>query len=176
MTEAASLDTARTHYRKGKTHVERGAYRQAIAQLQAAATLTPVQSPLGGEVRLWLAIAYEATQQQTLAIDLCRQLSQHPSMAVRKQGKRLLYILEAPPLSRHPEWCSQIPDLSRLSENPLGGDWGSHPNPAQPRSRSPRPPEVPVDPGAVETKDNPFVWVALGAATLILGVLLLWVH
>ncbi len=173
MTEVASLETARTHYREGKTYVEQGAYRQAIAQLQAAATLTPVQSPLGGEVRLWLAIAYEANQQQPLAIDLCRQLSQHPNVAVRKQGKRLLYILEAPALSRQPEWCSQIPDLSRLSENPVRGEWGA--NTPKPRSSSVRPPTPPVELGSVETKDNQFVWVALGAATLILGVLL-WLH
>jgi len=175
MTETASLDMARTHYRDGKNYVERGAYRQAIAQLQAAATLTQPRSPLGGEVRLWLAIAYEATQQPALAIELCRQLSQHPSVTVRRQGKRLLYILEAPALCRHPEWCSQIPDLSRLSENPIAGDWGSRSNPTQPRSPSPRPLELPVDPDTVATTDNQFVWVALGAATLILGALL-WLH
>lgn len=174
MTEVANLETARIYYREGQAYVERGAYRQAITQLQAAATLTQASSPLGGEVRLWLVIAYEATQQQGLAIDLCRQLSQHPSMAVRKQGKRLLYILEAPPLSRHPEWCSQIPDLSRLSDNPSHDDWGA--NTAKPRqSSAPRPLAPPVEPGLVETKDNQFVWVALGVATLIL-VGLLWIH
>lgn len=174
MTEAADLKTARHHYREGKAHVERGAYRQAIAQLQTAATLTPVQSPLGGEIRLWLAIAYEATQQQPLAIDLCRQLSQHPSVAVRKQGKQLLYILEAPSLTRHPEWCSQIPDLSQLSDNPRNDDWGANTSKTR-SSPAPRALTPPVAPGPVETKDNQFVWVALGAATLIL-VGLLWIH
>jgi hypothetical protein len=47
---------------------------------------------------------------------LCETLTRNPDLDVRKQGKRLLYILKAPRLQLKPEWQTQIPDLSRLEQ------------------------------------------------------------
>ena len=161
-------DILQVEYQAGKVAFERGDYRQAIEALEKANALVSPGSRLGGEVQTWLVTAYEAGGKQTEAIDLCRKLSVHPDYLIRKQGKRLLYILEAPKLQSRPEWLTEIPDLAKLSDRNTSNAGGSS---RQSSARSPQPSPIlePIDPTQVNTKDNQFVWLALGAAGLILG-------
>jgi hypothetical protein len=170
-----NLDAVQAEFQAGKTAFERGEYRKSVQTLEAVRDQVNVQSPLGGEVQIWLVTAYEAAGQHTAAIDLCRIVSRHPDHSIRQQGKRLLYILEAPKLKTRPEWITPIPDLTGLpdegSQNLKGvartassGSAKSVPR-SQPFSESP-------DPTQVNTRDNQFVWVALLAAGLVLGGLI----
>jgi hypothetical protein len=169
-------DLANREYQAGKTAFERGEYRQSVQFLERASALTEPTSRLGGEVQIWLVTAYEAAGQRTDAITLCRKVSQHPDLKTRKQGKRLLYILEAPKLKTRPEWLTEIPDLTKIADNEADLDFGrSKFAPATPPKRVEKKPSIvpePVDLSQVNTKDNLFIWVALGAAIAIVGGLI----
>lgn len=172
---ANQSDAGQTQFQAGKAAFERGEYRKAVEYLQQACALVNPGSALGGTVQTWLVTAYQATGQQQEAIALCRTLTQHPDLQTRKEGKRILYILEAPKLQTRPEWLTQIPDLGGLADKTERDRVGAQavPSPAK-RSPAATPqfkPE-PVDLSQVNTEDNRFVWVALIAVLLILGSLI----
>jgi tetratricopeptide (TPR) repeat protein len=166
-------DLAQREYQAGKTAFERGDYRQAVMYLERSNALVEPGSKLGGEMQIWLVTAYEAAGQRTEALTLCRKACQHPDLTTRKQGRRLLYILEAPRLKTRPEWLTEIPDLGTIEENESDRDFGrSKFAPATPRKRVEKKPSVvpeEVDLSQVNTKDNAFVWVALVAGIAIVA-------
>ncbi|MBW4519037.1 MAG: tetratricopeptide repeat protein [Scytolyngbya sp. HA4215-MV1] len=163
-----SLSIAKTEYQAGQDAFERGQYRQSVEFLEKASALLSPTSQLAGEVHLWLVTAYEAAGLRTEAIDLCRKMTRHPDYKTRTEGKRILYILEAPQLKRPAEWLTQIPDLNELQngESKLRQAAGT-PTKSTP-SQSRYQPIEPADPDQVDTQDNRFVWVALIAAGLVL--------
>lgn len=163
-----NLQLAETQYKAGKDAFERGQYRQSVAALEKAVSLIGRGTPLGGEMQMWLVTAYQAAGQLPEAIALCQSLDAHPDLKTRKQSRRILYILKAPKLQTRPEWLTQIPDLSRL-DDPSDNKGASSQRVNRPKA-SPRPAPLPepVDLSQVNTKDNSFVWVALGAIALIL--------
>jgi tetratricopeptide (TPR) repeat protein len=162
------LQRITVEYQAGKNAFERGQYRESVQHLARALALAGQNSRIGGEICIWLVTAYEAAGQRQEAIALCRQLKHHPTMETRKQSRQLLYILEAPRLNLRPEWLTQIPDLSGVSDDDpryrRGGSTSSAPRPAQPTST----PE-PIDLSQVNTRDNRFIWIALLAIALTLG-------
>lgn len=158
-------------YQAGKAAFERGEYRASVKHLEAACALTSRTSRLGGEAQMWLVTAYEAAGQKPEAIALCQQLSRHPDTETRKEGKRLLYILQAPQLSRPSEWMTKIPDLGAIAESDPKERRGSV-NTVAPRKPREQPEPKPVDLTQVNTKDNQFIWVALLALTLTVGGLI----
>jgi hypothetical protein len=129
---------------------------------------------LGGEIQTWLVTAYEAAGQRSEAIALCRVISRHPDLNTRKQGKRLLYILEAPKLKSRPEWLTQIPDLTNLAESDNQDRKGFSTSQRRSQPAQPTFQLEPLDPGQVNTEDNRFIWVALVAVMLVLLGSLLW--
>lgn len=162
------LEQAKAQYELGKRAFEGGEYRQSVEALEQAVALANPNSPLGGEMQTWLVTAYQAAGRVAEAIALCEQLGQHPDLKTRQQGKRLLYILQAPQLKTRPEWLTQIPDLSTLNtegERPQTKYASAAPKPT--------PPPEPIDRSQVNMEDNRFIWVAL-ALTLLLGGGLLW--
>lgn len=166
------FDTAKADYQAGKAAFERGEYRKAVQFLESAKALVLPMSRFGGEVQIWLVTAYEAMGQRSEALALCREVSRHPDLQIRKQGQRLLYILEAPRLTTRPEWLTQIPDLTNLED----GDGRDRPTAAtiSPVKQPEKPAfqlEAVVDPKQV-VQSNRFVWVALGVGAIVLGGLL----
>ncbi|MBF2098699.1 MAG: tetratricopeptide repeat protein [Gloeomargaritaceae cyanobacterium C42_A2020_066] len=160
------------HFQAGRRAFEQGRYSEAIRELERAADLGDRRSRLGGEVQLWLVTAYEAAGRRAEALALCRQLAQHPQRDIRQQSQRVAYILEAPQLRRHPEWLSQIPDLTRLEDRP-----SPPPISGRPLPRTPAPLEMdlnppPPRPAGPEVR---FVLLTLGLLTAILGWLA-WPH
>jgi tetratricopeptide (TPR) repeat protein len=165
------LDTAKADYQAGMAAFERGDYRKSVGSLEKANAMINPNSALGGDVQSWLVMAYEAAGQREAAIALCRQLTNHPDLKTRKEGRRLLYILEAPQLKTRPEWLTQIPDLTNISEADPKSRMGAS-SVTSGRSRTvPRPKAIPepVDLSQVNTEDNRFIWVALLAAISIVG-------
>lgn len=170
--ELARQQQIEQSYQAGQSAFERGQYREAVQYLTSASALVNRNSEFGGEVQVWLVTAYEAAGQKQEAIALCQQLGKHPSAEIRKQSRQLLYILEAPQLKRPPEWLTEIPDLSRVTEAETKTYRGSaHPS-QTPRPRRSEVPEETVDLSQVNTKDNAFVWLGLGATLLIVAGLL----
>ncbi len=169
-----NLEQFQINYQAGQTAFERGEYRQAVNEFEAASALITPNSRRGGEVHIWLITAYEATGQRAEAIALCKQLARHPDIDTRKQAKNLLYIMQAPELTRRAEWLTEIPDLTNLADADgkfRQGSAGSNPN-GSPKKR-PEPEQV--DLSQVNTKDNKFIWVALITIGLTLSGLV-WLN
>ncbi len=166
MTERSEI--AKKEYIEGVAAFERGQYRESVQCLEKASALVNRDSGFGGKVLIWLVTAYEATGQQAEAIALCEQIKKHPDAETSKQGKRLLYIMQAPQLKRPSEWLTQIPDLAAISDNT---------NQTRLSGNSPRTPPKPlaapepVDLSQVNTKDNQFIWVSLLIIGLTIGLL-----
>jgi hypothetical protein len=162
---------ALARYARGQDAFGRGSYREAVEQLEAAVPLAGATTPLGGEIQTWLVNAYSAVGRQADAVALCEVLSRHPDLETRKQGKNLLYILQAPQLKRPPNWMTQIPSLDGLSgEGSQGGSASAYgtTTKAKPKPR-PTADKPPVDLSQVNTADNGFLWVALAGVALVLG-------
>lgn len=168
-----SQEIVKTEYQAGLATFERGQYRQAVQHLEKASALVNRNSRLGGEVQLWLVNAYEAAGQRQEAIALCEQLKRHPHYEINKQGRRLLYILQAPQLQRPAEWMTQIPDLGTMSDNESQIKLSLRSDNRQ-RSPQPEPTREIEDLSKINTKDNRFTLVALFATALILGALIWW--
>jgi tetratricopeptide (TPR) repeat protein len=165
------LEAAKANYQAGQAAFERGEYRRSVGALEQANAAINPNSALGGEVQSWLVMAYEAVGQREAALSLCRQLTNHPNLKTRKEGRRLLYILEAPQLKIRPEWLTQIPDLTNIGEADPKGRVGAASGGSGSRRPAPKPTAIaePVDLSQVNTEDNRFIWVALLGALLIVG-------
>jgi tetratricopeptide (TPR) repeat protein len=161
------LELAQTQFLAGQAAFERGQYRQAIEALDKAIGYAGRNSALGGEAQIWLVNAYQAADRNLEAIALCESLGSHPNLKTRKQSRRMISILKAPKLKLREEWMTKIPDLSQLDEAKSKNKKASGYPPSAPRPRPrPKPAQEPVDLSQVETKDNGFVWIALGAIVL----------
>lgn len=168
-----TLEIVKTEYQAGKAAFERGLYRESVQHLEKASALVPRGSRLGGEVQLWLAQAYEAAGLLAQAIALCEQLKRHPDLETSKQGRRLLYILQAPKLQRPAEWLTQIPDLGTLPDNDAQTRLGNAPVTSKRQGQKQEQPES-IDLAQVNTRDNRFIWAAMIAILLTLGGLAWW--
>lgn len=169
--DSENLEIAKVCFAEGLAAFERGSYRDSILHLEKAMALSNRMSRFGGEVQTWLVNAYAAGDRGQEAIALCETLSRHPDLEARKQGKRLLYILQAPKLKSRPEWLTQIPDLDTIEGD--GKDLTPRSRPAtlpqRSRRRSPEPELNPIDWSQINTRDNAFLWLALGAVVAVLG-------
>ncbi|MBT9310650.1 tetratricopeptide repeat protein [Leptothoe kymatousa] len=159
----AANQSARTAFELGQKAFERGRYADAVQAFEQGIAENPSIS-LDGELKLWLVNALAATDRRQEAIELCGKLALHPDLDVRKQSKRVLYIINAPKLQVKEECLTKIPDLADL-ENGDDKPWQNRP--VKPRPLKPPPPPLPLS--EVNTEDNGFVWVALVGAALLLG-------
>lgn len=163
---------ANDQYARGQAAFERGNYRQAVEHFEEGVKQAKAITPLGGEIQVWLVNAYNAVGKSQEAIALCEALTRHPDIEVRKQAKGLLYILQAPQLRRPGNWMTEIPDLATITDegSAAGGRVSQVTIPRRPAK--PRPEPEPLDPSQINTRDNGFLWIALGAIGVMLGGLL----
>jgi tetratricopeptide (TPR) repeat protein len=151
-----------TDYQSGQIAFERGEYRQAVSYLLAAVAQAQPNTRIGGEVQVWLATAYEAMGQISEAKALCLKLSNHPNLDTRQASKRMLYIMQAPELTRRDEWMIEIPDLSHLEDAEGKTPVNNMPTlPPKAKVKSIDEIYAPVDLSQVSTKDNGFISIAL---------------
>jgi hypothetical protein len=161
-----------TDYQSGQIAFERGEYRQAVKYLLAAVAQTQPNSQIGGEVQVWLVTAFEAAGKISEAKALCQKLASHPSLETRQASKRLLYIMQAPELTRRDEWLTQIPDLSHLEDEDGKPGVNRTPTASSPPPRSIEERYAPVDLSKVNTQDNSFISIAL--IVTMIALLGLW--
>lgn len=116
-------------FKQGKLAYARGQYPASVVLLEIALDEEGPFSQLGGEVQLWLALAYQACGREEDCIQLYKTVeTTHPSGKIKKQAMELRYIMEAPKLELSPDEKVQIPVLTNLDPN-RGGKQASRPRP-----------------------------------------------
>lgn len=151
-------------YQAGQDLLDRGQYRLSVQTLKEAQELINPASRLGGEVSMYLVTAYQGVGKIDEAIALCEELTRHPNLEIRQQSQRVLYILKAPKLKRPDAWMTKIPSTNAdTTETPRYLQ-------AKPRNIPPEKPPLQLeDLSQINTKDNGFIWLALGLLIFILG-------
>lgn len=121
--QAERRETAKLMFELGQKAYEKGMYARAIEFLEAALTIIPRPTLFGGEIQIWLAMAYEANNRHRDCIALYQQLEKkHPSPGIRRQAAELRYILQAPKLKISKEEMVTIP-LIGSSYDSYAGTW-----------------------------------------------------
>lgn len=102
----------------GKKAYAVGQYAAATRFFELALNDEGPFSMLGGEIQLWLALAYQAEGREQECIDVYRRVeASHPMPKIRKQAADLRYIMEAPKLELSPDERVAIPVLTGLDAN-----------------------------------------------------------
>ncbi|MED6109104.1 hypothetical protein PIB30_030537 [Stylosanthes scabra] len=115
--------TAQLMFDLGQKAYGKGMYGRSIEFLEGALTIIPRPTLFGGEIQIWLAMAYEANNRHKDCIDLYKQLEKtHPSLNIRRQASELRYILQAPKLKISQEEMVTIP-LIGSSYDSYAGTW-----------------------------------------------------
>ncbi|KAL3636393.1 hypothetical protein CASFOL_020940 [Castilleja foliolosa] len=121
--QAEQRKTAQLMFELGQRAYERGTYARAIEFLEAALTIIPRPTLFGGEIQIWLAMAYEANNRHADCIAMYQQLEKkHPCVSIRRQAAELRYILQAPKLKITQEEMVTIP-LIGSSYDSYAGTW-----------------------------------------------------
>ncbi|PIN01975.1 hypothetical protein CDL12_25516 [Handroanthus impetiginosus] len=108
--QAERRKTAQLMFDLGQKAYGRGMYGRAIEFLEGALTIIPRPTLFGGEIQIWLAMAYEANNRHADCIALYQELEKkHPSVSIRRQAAELRYILQAPKLKITQEEMVTIP-------------------------------------------------------------------
>jgi hypothetical protein len=166
-----SLDSVKIAYQAGQFAFEQGRYRESVQYLEQARQAVELNSPLGGEIQIWLVTAFEASGLRQDAIALCKQLTRHPNIETRQQARRLLEVLEAPKLYIDPEGFVKIPDLDHLDVQRNSRSQNNSVATVRPIPKSGDFTVVNNGDG-VNTKDNQFLWIALVIVLLVSGGLM----
>lgn len=108
--QAERRATAKLMYELGQKAYGRGMYKRAIEFFEAALTIIARPTLFGGEIQIWLAMAYEANNRHADCIALYQQLEKgHPSVSIRRQAAELRYIMQAPKIKITQEEMVTIP-------------------------------------------------------------------
>ncbi|KAK9113640.1 hypothetical protein Syun_020437 [Stephania yunnanensis] len=123
--QAERRETAKLMFELGQRAYGKGAYSRSVEFLEAALTIIPKPTLFGGEIQIWLAMAYEANNRHADCIALYKQLeTKHPSVTIRVSAD-LRYILQAPKLKISQDEMVSIPligsSYDRLLRCRLGG-------------------------------------------------------
>jgi tetratricopeptide (TPR) repeat protein len=123
-------------FSQGKAAYARGQYDASVVFLESALNEEGPFSQLGGDIQMWLALAYAATGRQQDCIDTYKAIERsHPIPGIRRKAADLRYIMEAPKLQLGEDEKVKIPVLTDVDSN--RGGRGSAP---MPRTRpGPRP-------------------------------------
>ncbi|MCL7045250.1 hypothetical protein MKW94_026810 [Papaver nudicaule] len=121
--QAERKKTATLMFDLGQKAYSKGMYGRAVEFLEGALTIIPRPTMFGGEIQIWLAMAYEANNRHADCIALYKQLERkHPSVSIRRQAKELRYILQAPKLKISKDEMVTIP-LIGSSYDSYAGTW-----------------------------------------------------
>jgi tetratricopeptide (TPR) repeat protein len=156
-------------FQAGIFSFERGEYQSAIAQFQQALSQVNAKTQIGGEIQIWLANAYDATGNDTKAIEICRRLKTHSDRDVRKSANYVLGILSAPKLNQLKDAVSTIPSLQNLdlSDSPEAASSKSVVNLNQDQEL----PLTDTNNSVSQPQNSWFIWIT---SAIILAALMVW--
>ncbi|KAE9454681.1 hypothetical protein C3L33_13449, partial [Rhododendron williamsianum] len=121
--QAEQRKMAQLMFQLGQKAYEKGTYGRAIEFLEGALTIIDRPTLFGGEIQIWLAMAYEANNRHRDCIALYKQLERkHPIPSIRRQAADLRYISEAPKLKISREEMVTIPTIGS-SYDSYAGTW-----------------------------------------------------
>uniref|UniRef100_A0ACD5YCT4 Uncharacterized protein n=1 Tax=Avena sativa TaxID=4498 RepID=A0ACD5YCT4_AVESA len=110
--QAEKRATGKQMFDLGQKAYGKGMYGRSIEFLEAALTIIRPSSLLGGEIQIWLAMAYDANRRHKDCIALYKQLEKtHPMISIRKQAADFRYIAEAPKLKISNDEVVTIPQI-----------------------------------------------------------------
>lgn len=160
-------------FAQGKVAYERGQYPTSARLLELALNEEGPFTQLGGEIQLWLALAYQACGREEECLETYRTLEKtHPLPAIRRQAAGLRYIMEAPKLQINPEERVQIPVLTGLDANKGNRAPVARPRPPQQRKVPKTWDEEFWDnyTGPAGLAQNRYVWAAATVAATLAAV------
>lgn len=110
--ERAAREERSQEFNAGKAAYTKGRYKESVVLFERALNREGWMSALGGDIQMWLALAYQAVGRDRECIDLYKKVEDtHPLRKVRQQAANLRFILEAPKLKRGPDEIVSIPVL-----------------------------------------------------------------
>lgn len=151
----------------GKAAYARGQYPTSVTLLEAALEEAGPFSQLGGEVQMWLALAYQACGREEDCIAMYKTVEKtHPVPAIRRKAAGLRYIMEAPKLELGADEKVSIPVLTDLDPNRGGRAPPPRPR-VQPRQEKPKTwdEEFWANYEPPKYMRSKYVWVAAAAVT-----------
>eukprot|EP00252_Welwitschia_mirabilis_P007837 TRINITY_DN19557_c0_g1_i1.p1 TRINITY_DN19557_c0_g1~~TRINITY_DN19557_c0_g1_i1.p1 ORF type:complete len:321 (+),score=62.05 TRINITY_DN19557_c0_g1_i1:145-1107(+) len=179
--QAERRKTAGIMFLSGQRAYGKGMYRKSVELLENALQNVSESSLFGGEIQIWLAMAYDAQNRHSDCIALYESLEDnHPVPAIRKKAAELRYILDAPKLKITEAEMVTVPLLSPYYESSKDS-WGQ-----RYRKRMRR---YATSKGAEPTKDyysdfwvwkrpewekSPYFWVAVAMWLTLVGVALVF--
>lgn len=112
--EARIKKEVETLFKLSQQAYGRGVYDKSVEMLEDALTKVPGGTNLGGEMQLWLALAYDAMGRHADCIAVYKRLeSSHPNKNLRKQAADLRFIAEAPKLKISQDEMVKIPLMEK---------------------------------------------------------------
>ncbi|GAB2241868.1 hypothetical protein Droror1_Dr00018643 [Drosera rotundifolia] len=110
--QAERRATAKLMFDLGQKAYEKGIYGRSVEYFEAALTIIPRLSMFGGEIQIWLAMAYDANNRHADCIDLYKQSEdKHPSISIQRQAADLRYIMESPKIKVNQEDMLTMPSI-----------------------------------------------------------------
>lgn len=110
--QAERRATGKQMFDLGQRAYGKGMYGRSIEFLEAALTIIRPSSLLGGEIQIWLAMAYDANRRHKDSIALYKELENtHPMISIRRQAAEFRYIAEAPKLKISNDEVVTIPQI-----------------------------------------------------------------
>lgn len=95
-----------------KAAYTRGRYANSVTLFEEASKAEGTMSALGGDILMWLALAYQATGDDARCIATYQSVEDHhPLRKVRNQAANLRFICQAPKMKRGPDEKVAIPVL-----------------------------------------------------------------
>jgi hypothetical protein len=139
-----ATDPSDTDLSAARRALERGEYGRVLALLEPLAERHPARTALGSELRLLIVTALMGQGESERAAACCRSLRDSVDPELRARARDLLYVLEAPALSRPRAWSLTLPDLAPgPSLESVGRPGGRR---RRPQELPPPPPPPPVGP------------------------------
>ncbi|GLJ36571.1 hypothetical protein SUGI_0735070 [Cryptomeria japonica] len=171
---------AEVMFQMGQRAYGKGKYNKAVELLEGALSNVPEVSLVGGEIQLWLAMAYEAHNRHSDCIALYKFLENtHPIKAIRQKAAGLRFILEAPKLKITEEEMVSIP-LMQSNYDSSKGSWSQtyrNRRTATISKETPRTKDYFVDFlvwKSPQWERNPIFWVAVAGWLTLVGVALVF--
>ncbi|KAL3692551.1 hypothetical protein R1sor_006202 [Riccia sorocarpa] len=177
--QAEKRKTAEKMYQLGQTAYARGMYDKSVELFENALINVQSSTNLGGEIQIWLAMAYDANNRHGDCIALYKRLeARHPNRQIRRQAADLRYILEAPKLKISREEMVSIPIIERDYDKTQKTYSQKLRDRRRPKPKMPKEKDYLEDWMVFELpprwERNPYVWVALTVWLTLCGIALMF--